>query len=356
MFAVCDQRLSYLATAFAVVIGVCAVDAAEIVLQRQATIDGDIVRLGDVATITAANTVEQESLARVVIGPAPLRQSILSAGLVRDRLQASGLATAETSLAGASTCTLQRTAQPMKAKSTFTYVSPTEVSRARDRLADELSKRLEQAFPERAPFAVSVSIASADAAIVNNISEPLQFRGGSSDLSAVQEFSIVGPQAARFSATIREVDHIAVAAVPLQRGMVIHASHLRFEPRDETGVTDPSLIIGQEAKRPVAVGKTIQQTDVRKVLLVRANQMVTVSSQMPGITVRRVMKSLQSGGIGDAITCETLVGKKTVSAVVTGVSTAKVASIRSASIPAEYRDETGSIQFTDAAPAVGETR
>lgn len=334
---------------------VCAAGPAEIVLSRRANIESDLVRLGDVATIRADDALSQDTLARIVLGPAPTRLATVSADLILDRLQSSGVNTAEVSIAGAARCELMRVQTATPAVSQVSYVAPAELDRAQQRLQSAVAMRLEKAFPTDGPFAVEVTLDRDAAAVVNSLAEPIQFHGGSADLTAPQYLQLSGLENVTFVARIRRVEKVAVAAVPLQRGIIVQASHLRFEPIDEPGVLDASLLVGQELTRPVAAGHVVRQNDVKKVILVHANQAVMVSAEYPGIRVRRVMKAKENGGVGDIVTCEPLEGDKKVVAIVTGPNMAKVAVSAAQGLSGGYTDGLGSIQFSEDASG-GTTR
>lgn len=301
------------------------VESAEIVLHRHASIDGDVVRLADVATVSDADPLTVDSMGQVILGPAPQRESAVTVALIQDRLRASSLLTADTTLTGATKCHLKRTVSAEPVVQQVAYVSSDELARATSRLASAVENRLSKAFPLDGPFAVSVTLDRMDAAVVAGLPDPLMFHGGSADLTAPQQLTLSADRPISFTANITRVERGVVAAVSLRPGTVLQASHLTLAPLEEPGLLDTSLAVGQEVRRPISAGQPVHSTDLRKVMLVQSNQAVMVQAEYPGIVVRRVMKSLDSGAIGEVVTCVSLDGDKKVAAIVTGPNMARVA-------------------------------
>ncbi len=77
-------------------------------------------------------------------------------------------------------------------------------------------------------------------------------------------------------------------------------------------------IIGMETKHPLRPGKPISMNDLRIKPYVRARDLVSVHARHQGILVKRTMRALGTGGLGEAIELVTLDGKDRFTARVTG--------------------------------------
>ena len=285
--------------------------AGEVRVRRIAAVAGPMVTLGEVAD------VGEPGLAGVVLGPKGSRRSIPSQ-LIRDRLIATGHYDAETHVTGASRCEL--TTPAVAATPTPVRSTTQTTALARERLAGEVKRRIEAAFPEAGTVRVDIAIAEAVASRVP-LDEPIQLRGGHADWTLPQAMEVVthdrGP-AVRFLATITAQPMVAVAAAPLSRGQIVQASHLEWQPADERrgGLSEAALVVGRQAARSIPSGRVLQASDVRPVLLVRTGELVTARVVGDGYRVSRTMRARGSGGRGESVTLVSLDGKETIAATI----------------------------------------
>jgi flagella basal body P-ring formation protein FlgA len=77
-------------------------------------------------------------------------------------------------------------------------------------------------------------------------------------------------------------------------------------------------VIGMETKHPLRPGKPISMNDLRIKPYVRARDLVSVHARQRGILVKRTMRALGTGGLGETIELVTLDGKDRFTARVTG--------------------------------------
>lgn len=323
MLSLTPATASHIALTAVLVVTACA-QAGELRVREAAFIDDSVVRLSDVVEFHGVDALRAESLGNVILGPAPLRQSYVTTDVIRERLSSLSIGYGDLTFSGTSRCSVtRRVARPVSQP----FVAKPSLKEHRDavqRLEVEVLRLVEAAFPDQGPFQVKVDAGQEAVRVVRDATEPLRFAGGSSDITQPQRMQIVGHNAP-FTAFIKRVPYVAVAAVPLDRGVIVQAAHIRLEPRDEVGVDDPRLLVGQEIARPIPEGRTFRASDVRKIKLVRANEIVTVSVSIPGLAVHRMMKAKADGGLGDTIACVGLSSKTTIQAVVTGPNTAEIA-------------------------------
>ena len=329
--------LRWLATAL--LLAPTLASAGDVALRPTAAVDTAIVTLGQVAD------VDDPALAGVRLGPrATLR--IVTDELVRSRLLAVGRYDDSLRLTGSSRCELTR---PTVAAGLPQRSSGQAIRLAKRRLADEVRRRVQAAFPEAG--AVSVDIAIADEPAARLADEPaLRLRGGHADwrLPQAMEAALADGTTVRFLATITPERTLAVASKPLARGEIVQASHLEWRPASELdaaiGVEEPSKLIGQQIVRGVAAGEVVAASDVRPVLLVRSGDVVSLVVRGEGFRITRTMRARSSGARGDGVTLVSLEGRETLAATVSDYQECEIVPTTAAV------DSVPSIEFRRATP------
>jgi flagella basal body P-ring formation protein FlgA len=134
----------------------------------------------------------------------------------------------------------------------------------------------------------------------------------------------------RFSGMIAETFSAAVIARPLAVGAVIKESDIRFvrRPKSEFAanvVTEAAQAIGLAARRALLPGSILRQSDLAKPELVARNDGVTITYDVPGITLTLRGKALEAGAEGDVINVLNIMSKKTIQATVVGPGHVRVA-------------------------------
>ncbi|MGH6767562.1 MAG: flagellar basal body P-ring formation chaperone FlgA [Xanthobacteraceae bacterium] len=127
----------------------------------------------------------------------------------------------------------------------------------------------------------------------------------------------------RFGGTIAETFTAAVLARPVAAGSVIKETDIRFvrRPKSEFAanvVTEPNQAIGLAARRALLPGGILRQSDLAKPELIARNVGVTITYDVPGITLRLRGKALEPGAQGEVINVLNIVSKKTIQATVVG--------------------------------------
>jgi len=92
----------------------------------------------------------------------------------------------------------------------------------------------------------------------------------------------------------------------IRRGELIHRTDLELRAvsliRTTTDyATDLSQIVGKQAERSISVDRPISLDDVREPIIVRRNDVVTVTAYSGNVMVQRVMLSLTDGGMRQLI-------------------------------------------------------
>jgi flagella basal body P-ring formation protein FlgA len=127
----------------------------------------------------------------------------------------------------------------------------------------------------------------------------------------------------RFTGTAVSTVEVAVLTRPLARGDMVRTSDVARERRPKSTVAVGSLnrieqIVGQAARRPIDAGQMMRASDLMKPELVRQNEPVTITYEVPGLLLSLRGKALESGTDGDVVNVLNIQSKRTVQAVVAG--------------------------------------
>jgi flagella basal body P-ring formation protein FlgA len=87
---------------------------------------------------------------------------------------------------------------------------------------------------------------------------------------------------------------------------------------------DPDAMIGMAARRALRAGAAVAGNDVSAPMVVKANEIVTLTYDNQGVSLALQAKALSGGAIGETINVQNVTSKKTVAAVVTGPGQAAV--------------------------------
>lgn len=127
----------------------------------------------------------------------------------------------------------------------------------------------------------------------------------------------------RFTGTYAETFEAAVLTRPVAVGDVLRAGDVNIVRRPKADltanvVTSLDQAIGLAAKRVMRPGDVLRQTDLAKPEVVARNDNVTITYQVPGITLTMRGKALESGAQGDTITVLNVQSKRSVQGTIAG--------------------------------------
>jgi flagella basal body P-ring formation protein FlgA len=146
----------------------------------------------------------------------------------------------------------------------------------------------------------------------------------------------------RFTGSIGETFEALVPTRAIAQGDVVRASDLvpARRPKSEAAanvIREAEQAVGMVAKRALRAGQAVRQSDFAKQEVVARNQSVTISYEVPGITVSIRGQALEPGAQGDLINVLNVQSKKTLQATVIGPGRVSVgntlASARVATLP-----------------------
>jgi flagella basal body P-ring formation protein FlgA len=245
----------------AILLAYCGVaHAAEIRLRADARTSNSIVRLADVAEITAADAEEARELAAIELGPAPANKQTLRAREIHDRLALAGINPARHRFSGASLVAVTNSAR----------------NENKTRPNPKSTERVTPQKPANEPPSTEVIVALAE---IN--------RGD----------------------RIR-AEHLTVERV---KGSVQRAAFQSIED-----------IVGMEATRNITPGQPIDEQYVRTPRLVKRGDVVDVISRSGGVQVRTKGRAREEGGDGDLINIELLSDRRALLARVSGLQQVEI--------------------------------
>ena len=354
---------------------VCATnsaDAAVVRIKSRASISGPYVYLRDLADVSGVDEKTQSRLEAIEMGPAPPsgRSARFDYAAIRKRLQSAGVNLARVTFAGSSVVEVSVAAdRPTIQRASFQPVgfgagNKSIQRRAETLLANAVRQYLKQQAPAAGRVDVRIDLDAADARRVVGANR-LEFdvRGGSKPwVDRGQTLKV------RFYDRRRRLQEIAIrcfvsrspyvlaARYRIPRGEIIQPDDLEWRQVEsaDRAFREPGDVVGKEASRPIPKDHVLTKADVRRVPLVRVNDVVKVLSRRGGITVARYMKARKEGALDELVPFVEIQGRDVVLAKVTGQGRAEVVVAESSRLR-PLKDDRAPIQFRRA-PAVRNAR
>lgn len=140
-------------------------------------------------------------------------------------------------------------------------------------------------------------------------------------------FDLTGSTAARrlplrFTGHIMEMVEAVTLTRTIGRGEIIRPADVSVERRPKAEVASdivvPEQVIGFSTRRALRAGMILRPADITKLDVVNRNEAVTISYQVPGISLTLRGKATEAGGVGDMINVLNIQSNRTVQATVTG--------------------------------------
>ncbi len=127
----------------------------------------------------------------------------------------------------------------------------------------------------------------------------------------------------RITGTYAETFVAAVLARPLAAGEIVRATDITIVRRPKSEfianiINSADQAIGLAARRAMRPGDLLRQTDLSKPETIARNDNVSITYQVPGITLTLRGKALEGGSIGDSINVLNVLSKRTVQGTIAG--------------------------------------
>jgi flagella basal body P-ring formation protein FlgA len=309
---------------------------AELRLKPQARCSTGVVRLGDVAEIHAAESWQREQLAAIELGPAPATggRRYIRAREVQDALWMRGVNLAAHQLSGSERIEVIGPGEPV-ADSATTSVRIDEAARVRARrqVAEAIAACLQRQTGSREPWQVAAQLNDAEIASLG-VARRVTADGGAAPWTGPQRFQLTIEGATTSRSLTVEADvtlppSVVAAVRNLSAGAIMHESDLVLKPMASLAPGAQVFyrledVVGQQTAHPIAAGAVLGQASVRRPIVVRRGDAVTLYSRAAGLRVRTTVRAREDGGLGDLVAVESLTNREAFYARVTGIQEAEV--------------------------------
>ena len=275
-------------------------------LKSQATVSGDIVRIGDL--VENAGAVANTPIFRAPdlgqTGAVPVRA-------VLDALRPHGLAGIDAR--GLSEIAVTHASRTISAEAIEQRIVAALVSRYAIGRLENLKVSFDQIVRP-----IELSVTSAAEPTLARAS--YEKNGGRFDVT----FELAGLRAQwRYTGSAIETVEAAVVTRPLARGELIKQGDLSIERRPKSEFSaeppaSPADLVGLAARNNLRAGQGLRNSDLMKPELVKKNEMVLLHYEVPGIVLTMRGQALESGTEGDLVNVLNIQSKRTIQGVVTG--------------------------------------
>lgn len=139
---------------------------------------------------------------------------------------------------------------------------------------------------------------------------------------------ILHRQPLRLTGSATETVDVLAVERPIERGQVLQAADLttlRRAKAQGAGITEPAAAIGLAARHPLLPGQPLVAADLMKPEIVTRNDTVTLIYQAPGIMLTLRGQAQESGALGDTIGVLNVQTKRVVQGVISGPGKVNIA-------------------------------
>ncbi len=298
---------------------------ADVVLREQATTVGPIVRLGDVADISAASSSMLKRLSTTPLVPTPARGTtqFLQRSQVRDLLAARGIDILHLRFGGAKVVEIGKvSARPEVEPQT------TPFALSNQEIENLLQEAIEQYLLNETGhdrWRITVKLNNAIFRNASSLGPNLMVRGGRAPWTGRQQFRVSGMPSDKIvdvQATVVKIQSVLFATRVIKKGDLIRATDVEIRQHEgrvpNLALGSLAQVVGMEAKRTISANAILQENHVRAPLQVQRGETVTVVARTGGVLVRTFAIARQDGAMGDLVQIETLDSKERFAARVSG--------------------------------------
>jgi len=255
----------------------------------------------------------QAGLTRTVTAQ-DVRETMSLYGISLPRLGVSGQCRVEGSDAGEPTPTQFHTAAFSIGDQT-----PSQPEATNQQLRQRLIAYLQTKERIRTQWKVEPQLNTAQAAAIAEMENP-EVTGGQAPWTGRQVFSIrdrnvAGGKSTSFKADVVRVARAVVTRRQLAPGDLIVADDVEVSEVNPLTMTTSTILaaddaIGKEVKQMIPAGQMLVTTSLRRPLVVKRGELITVYSVAAGIQVKATAKALADASLGDVILLEASENKK----------------------------------------------
>jgi flagella basal body P-ring formation protein FlgA len=353
---------SAIATAVVFAVTLDSAVAVEVRLREKVVPKASVVRLGDIADISAKDREVAKKLAVIPLMPAPAPETerFLRKREIADMLAANGVEVGDIHFTGAEQvgiaalgkvqtaafqdatggATNQRSVVLTGGQSdaTVAKLSDGQATDYKNELCRVISDYLKTKSGKAEIGTIDCNVPDRQLAQFAQATAAPVCSGGSDPWTGKQKFTLSvvtpkGPAQIVVNADVAEAaTPMVVAKRPVVRGNVITAADVEvrtLEPSAKNagrraGFDSIEKLIGMEAKQPLQQDEVVYADEVQSPVLVKRGELITVSSRSGSICVRTSAKAVQDGSKGDLIQVESVDSKQRYDARVVGIREASV--------------------------------
>jgi len=298
---------------------------AELVLHERFVPNGPVVRLGDIADISAVSSLDLDQLVTTLLlpSPAPGTRQYLSASQIRELLISRGVDAQNLHFRGAAAVQIGESRKPRSQT-----VGATLPKASQQQVETAVRAAIEQHLREQTGYSqwrVEPTLNAAEHRRMARLGNKLIARGGKAPWTGTQRFEIQGETVAQnavVTAQVAKIQPVVVAKRPIQQGDLIRTSDVQLRQHEGSvpsrAFSTLDQVLGMQARRSIQADAIIQQSHVRAPLQVERGETVTVFARTAGITVRTYAIARQDGALGDLVQVQTLDSKDRFTARVSG--------------------------------------
>jgi flagella basal body P-ring formation protein FlgA len=309
----------------------------EVKLREQVALTASVVRLGDVAEVSAEDAARTDELAAIMLFPAPApgTSHYLGAAQLRDILAANGVDLADLKFSGAAASSLSSpavNAAPAGAEGATASPEPALDAASkpdREAVVAHVTAAIVRYLQEKTGHDLWDVKVDADADVLDmywQYGPALTVAGGREPWTGRMHFEIRGatsPKAVRAYARVQRLEMTVVAGRGIAVGDLIRATDVvqRPAPAPLPANAARSLehVVGKEAVRVVREGAILLTANLKAPLLVRQGERVSIKARAAGIVVRTYATAQQNGCMGDLVQVQAIDGKERYAARVSGL-------------------------------------
>jgi flagella basal body P-ring formation protein FlgA len=252
---------------------------------------------------------------------------------VQDALERHGVSLADHVFSGSSVVTIRSDTktEPVKRES---RTSASERKRAIDAVRQAVKSYLHQHASADEDWQVDVELDEEQLRSMAAAGQPVSVSGGNAPWTGKQRFTLqlngeAGAQKLTVEAEVNAPPAVVVAVRALPRGAVIQASDVQLVRSSAPLGNAERLarledVLGKETTQAVAAGKPLDRQAFRDPLLVKRGEVVTVYARSSGVQVKTQARARDNGSLGELVTVESLLDRKSYLAHVSGIQEAEV--------------------------------
>jgi flagella basal body P-ring formation protein FlgA len=186
----------------------------------------------------------------------------------------------------------------------------------------------------REPYEIHATLNDDAVSTILTYGARLTVSGGAAPWTGRQHFSLsladeAAPKSVEIPADVTLPPGVVIAVKSLPAGSIIHEGDVIV--KSAAGVNTALQVfrriddvVGRETTWSIPAGTVLTADGIRRPVIVRRGQPVTLYARSEGLRVRTTVRAREDGAVGDLITVESLTAREPFYARVTGVQEAEV--------------------------------